>query len=103
MIYQLFVYIPESHLEGVKSALFKAGAGRYQHYDCCAWQVLGEGQFRALEGSNPFIGQHNQVSRVSEYRVEMICQADYLPAVLMALRESHPYEEPAYGLIPLQT
>ena len=34
-MYKLTVYIPESHLEAVKDALFAAGAGCYNAYDRC--------------------------------------------------------------------
>jgi hypothetical protein len=43
-------YVPETHLEQVKSAMFSAGAGRVGDYDCCAWQTLGQGQFRPQDG-----------------------------------------------------
>ena len=101
-MYKLTVYIPETHVEQVKGALFAAGAGRYANYDCCAWQVLGQGQFRPLEGSQPFVGTAHQVERVAEYRVEMIVEDAAAPAVLAALKRSHPYEEPAYDLVRIQ-
>jgi hypothetical protein len=101
-MYKLTVYIPEAHVEQVKAALFDAGAGRYAGYDCCAWQVLGQGQFRPLDGSRPFVGQANRVERVPEYRVEMIVADDAVPAVLAALRASHPYEAPAYDLVQIR-
>lgn len=94
----LIVYIPLTHVEDVKSALFKAGAGRYKNYDCCSWQVEGTGQFRPLEGSDPYIGERNQVESVPEARVEMICEEANLSAVIDALRASHPYEEPAFAV-----
>lgn len=97
-MYKLCVYIPESHLEPVKQALFAAGAGRIGDYDCCCWQVLGTGQFRPLEGSQPFIGQTGEVEQVAEYRVEMVCADELVDAVLAALRDAHPYEEPAFDL-----
>ena len=95
-MYQLIVYIPMTHLDAVKQALFDAGAGRYENYDCCAWQVLGEGQFRPLQGSQPFLGEKNQIETVEEYRVEMVCVEEKLQDVIAALRKTHPYEEPAY-------
>ena len=98
-MYKLTVYIPETHLEAVKAALFAAGAGRYASYDCCAWQVAGQGQFRPLAGSRPFLGTAGQVARVAEYRVEMIVPDAAAPAVLAALKAAHPYEEPAYDLV----
>ena len=93
---KLTVYIPESHLEVVKSALFAVGAGRYKAYDCCSWQVLGTGQFRPLTGANPMIGNIGQLEQLPEWRVEMICTDDVVEAVRTVLRQSHPYEEPAF-------
>lgn len=98
---KLHVYIPASHLEPVKQALFKAGAGRIGDYDCCAWQVLGQGQFRPLAGANPTIGQHGKLELVSEYQVEMVLDDENLKPVLMALKEAHPYEEPAFGVFQM--
>jgi len=98
-MYKLTVYIPEAHLEPVKAALFAAGAGRYGAYDCCCWQVLGQGQFRPLAGSHPFVGQTGLVEKVLEYRVEMICRDDALADVTAALRAVHPYEEPAFDFV----
>ena len=97
-MFKLCVYIPESYVETVKQALFAVGAGRIGDYDSCSWQVLGQGQFRPLEGSQPFIGQTGAVEQVAEYRVEMVCADEVVDAALSALREAHPYEEPAFDL-----
>ena len=101
-MYKLTVYIPESHLEAVKDALFAAGAGRYAAYDRCCWQVLGQGQFRPLAGSAPFVGKTGVEERVPEYRVEMICADGAVTAVTAALRKVHPYEEPAFDFIRVE-
>ncbi|MDO6461623.1 NGG1p interacting factor NIF3 [Granulosicoccaceae sp. 1_MG-2023] len=98
---QLVVYIPCDHTEAVKRALFAAGAGDYGNYDSCAWQVSGTGQFRPLAGADPFIGRPGEIEKVAEDRVEMLCQNDRLPAIIAALREAHPYEVPAFHIIPL--
>lgn len=101
-MYKLCFYIPESHLESVKLALFEAGAGRQGDYDQCCWQSLGEGQFRPLAGSKPYLGQAHQLSRVAEYKVEMLCEENVIEQVLAALREKHPYQEPACDVIRLE-
>ena len=93
---KLTVYIPETHLEQVKGALFEAGAGQYEGYDCCSWEVRGTGQFRPLRGSDPFLGVQGEVERVTEYRVEMVLRDELVDAVRSALRRAHPYEVPAY-------
>lgn len=97
-MYKLVFFVPESHVEQVKQAVFAAGAGRIGDYDSCAWQTLGQGQFRPLDGSQPFLGQRGQVETVSEYRVEMVCREELIQAALAALRAAHPYEEPAYDI-----
>lgn len=102
-MYKLSFYVPESHVEQVKQAVFAAGAGRIGDYDCCCWQVLGQGQFRPLEGSQPFIGDHGEVEQVAEYRVEMLCASAHAKAVIQALLHAHPYEEPAWDLVETVT
>ncbi|MFT7054363.1 MAG: structural hemagglutinin/hemolysin toxin protein RtxA [Psychromonas sp.] len=102
-MYQLIFYVPASHLESVKNALFKVGAGSIGNYDHCAWQSLGDGQFRPLAASNAFIGTKNNITKVAEYKVEMVCSAGKIKSVLQALLTSHPYETPAYGVLEIKT
>jgi hypothetical protein len=97
--YKLIFYVPASHLDVVKLAVFEAGAGRQGNYDQCCWQVLGEGQFRPLAGSDPFLGEQNKVESVQEYRVEFLCNEAFLASAVAALISAHPYEEPAYDVI----
>jgi hypothetical protein len=100
---KLGFYVPASHLEQVKAALFAAGAGRIGNYDSCCWQALGQGQFRALDGSQPYLGQQGKVETVEEYRVELVCEDRLLREVVAALRAAHPYEEPAFDVVQLVT
>lgn len=100
-MYQLIFYVPDTHLERVKAAVFSAGAGRLGDYDSCCWQTLGQGQFRPLGASQPFIGEHNTTEFVSEYRVEMIVAGEFIDEVIAALKTAHPYEMPAYHAIEL--
>lgn len=102
-MFKLGFYVPESHLEEVKSAAFAAGAGRIGNYDCCCWQSLGEGQFRPCDDSRPFIGQVGKLEQVAEYRVEMVCGNDCVGDVVAAMKQAHPYEEPAWDLVQLVT
>ncbi|MGP1615890.1 MAG: hypothetical protein ACTS5Y_12660 [Pollutimonas bauzanensis] len=102
-MYKLGVYVPASHLEPLKAALFAAGAGRIGNYDSCCWQTPGQGQFRALEGSAPYLGQQGKVEIVEEYRVELVFDEGLLTQVIAALRAAHPYEEPAFDVVKLVT
>lgn len=102
-MYQLSFFVPESHLESVKNALFEQGAGHFNAYDQCCWQVRGEGQFRPLADSRPYLGKPGRLEKVPEYRVEMICQDDRIKEVVQTLLCVHPYEEPAYALTRIMT
>lgn len=100
--YKLSFYVPKSHLEKVKQNIFAAGAGRYNNYDQACWQCIGEGQFRPLKGANPSIGNINELTRIAEYKVDIICDADNIKDVIKALCEAHPYEEPSYDVVKLE-
>ena len=91
---KICVFVPESAVEQVKQAMFTAGAGKIGDYDSCCWQTIGQGQFRPLEGSSPFIGELD--------RIEMVCADEYIKDVVAALKSSHPYEEPAYDVWKLE-
>lgn len=103
MLYRLSFYVPVSHLETVKDAVFDAGGGCYGEYDRCCWQTLGQGQFRPLSGSRPYLGRMGQLEQVDEYKVEMLVEESRVPAVKNALLQSHPYQQPAYGFSQLLT
>lgn len=92
----LCFFVPPEALEAVKSAVFAAGAGRMGQYDQCCWQCEGRGQFRPLNGSDPYLGQAGQLETVVEYKVELVCADERLRDVIAALRKAHPYEEPAF-------
>lgn len=100
--YQITFYVPEKHCEQVKQAMFEAGAGTLENYQECAWQTLGQGQFKPLEGSNPFLGDKDKLEIVSEYKIEMLCTIDKIKPVIQALKSSHPYESAAYNIIKLE-
>lgn len=100
-MYKFIAYIPESHVETVKTALFEAGAGHFDGYSHCSWQVLGVGQFKPLKGSRPAIGEIDKVEYVAEWRVETIVPRHLIEAVVRAYKHAHPYEVPAYDVYEL--
>ncbi len=101
-MYKLSFFVPEEDLEQVKSAIFSTGAGRIGNYDSCCWQVLGLGQFRPLEGSDPYIGQQGEIETVAEWKVELVCSDELIHQAVAAMKEAHPYEEPAYDVWKLE-
>lgn len=98
---KLFTFVPHSHAEQVRQALFDAGAGHISAYDQCSFNAEGYGTFRGAAHTNPFVGQPGQQHREAETKIEVILPAYLKQQVLQALRRSHPYEEVAYDLVAL--
>ncbi|HLN52899.1 MAG TPA: Nif3-like dinuclear metal center hexameric protein [Lentimicrobium sp.] len=95
------VFVPESHAEQVRDAIFRAGAGVIGNYDCCSFNVEGKGTFRANAGSSPFIGNIGTLHTEPEIRIETIMPKWIENKVLKSVREVHPYEEIAWDSYPL--
>jgi len=96
-IYKIEVYVPEKYCEKLKREMFNAGAGKFRNYDLCAWQTIdGIGQFRPLNGSNPFVGKAGSVEKVREIKIELVCEEKYLEKTIKAINKFHPYETPAF-------
>ncbi len=96
---KLTFYVPIDSCEAVKNALFDVGVGRIGNYDRCSFETLGTGQFRALEGANPTIGKVGDVEKIPEVRVEMVMEDHILSVAVKALKNSHPYETPAFDVV----
>jgi dinuclear metal center YbgI/SA1388 family protein len=100
-LYKLVTFVPYSHAVQVREALFAAGAGHIGNYDCCSYNIKGEGTFRAGDNTNPFLGEIGKLHSEGEIRIETIVPKDKIGRVIQALKRSHPYEEVAYDLYPL--
>ena len=101
MTRKLVVFVPHDALEQVRDAIFAAGAGRIGGYERCSWYTEGTGTFVAGEGTSPAIGERGVEERVPETRLETVFPDDRQEAVLAALRDAHPYEEPAFDVYDL--
>jgi len=102
-MYILIFYVPESHLERVKNAVFKAGAGAIGDYSRCSWQVKGTGQFQPGEQSSPFLGSRGSLEEIPEYRVEVACPDERVEDIAGAFLREHPYEEPAHHFMKVKS
>jgi dinuclear metal center YbgI/SA1388 family protein len=99
LLKKFVTYVPASHAEETRNALFKAGGGEIGNYSECSFNAEGFGTFKPGSGTNPFVGKTGEQHRENEIRIEMI-MPDYLEKVIIsALREIHPYEEPAYDIL----
>lgn len=99
--HQLQFFVPQSHVEHVKKAIFDIGAGQIGAYKHCAWQVLGTGQFIATETAKPAVGSCNIPEKVPEYLVVVFCDESCVEKVVQALVRAHPYEAPVYCVQPV--
>ncbi len=95
-------FVPGSHIEKVKNALFEAGAGVIGNYDQCSFSLEGKGTFRAGENTNPFAGKRGGQHTEDEVRFETVLFSHLKTAVINALLLSHPYEEVAYDIYRLE-
>jgi dinuclear metal center YbgI/SA1388 family protein len=95
------IYVPPSEARAVRAAVFAAGAGQIGDYSCCSWSVTGTGQFLPQDGASPAIGTVGTAEYVVEDRVEVVAPERARAAVLAAMRDAHPYEEPAFDVIAL--
>ncbi|MBO3442956.1 Nif3-like dinuclear metal center hexameric protein, partial [Clostridium sp. CCUG 7971] len=102
VLYKLAVYVPNSHVEIVKSALGASGAGHIGNYSHCTFNSEGIGNFKPLDGSNPFIGNEGMIESVNEVKIETIVPQRILGGVISKMISSHPYEEVAYDLYKLE-
>jgi dinuclear metal center YbgI/SA1388 family protein len=98
---KLTVFVPAGDADRLREALAAAGAGRIGDYEAASFTTPGEGRFRPLEGASPAIGEVGSLEVVEEVRVEVVLPRHLRSAVVAAMLEVHPYEEPAYDVVEL--
>ncbi|NJJ34961.1 Nif3-like dinuclear metal center hexameric protein [Clostridioides difficile] len=101
-LYKLAVYVPCNYSDELKRVLSNSGAGHIGNYSDCAFSIEGEGQFKPLEGSNPFLGSINDIEVVNEVKIETVVPQKLLGGVISSMLDAHPYEEVAYDLYKLE-
>jgi len=99
MLDTLVTFVPREATAELLDALADAGAGQLGDYERAAFTSAGTGTFRPLEGANPTVGSVGDAEQVAEDRIEMVLPRHRRQAVLAALRQAHPYEEPAFTLV----
>lgn len=98
-INKLQIFVPTAHAEQLKAALAEVGAGQIGDYDHCFFSVKGSGEFRALDNSNPFVGQKGQVHQEEELKIECVFESHLKADILEAIQANHPYETPAFDIL----
>jgi dinuclear metal center YbgI/SA1388 family protein len=100
--YKVIIFIPEKDLTKVSDAIFNAGGGVIGEYTKCSFSTGGIGTFEGSENSNPAIGKKVNFEKINEIKFEVIVNSWMLNKVIAAIKKTHPYEEPAFDIIPVQ-
>lgn len=98
---KIVTFVPHQQAEEVRQAMFKAGAGHIGDYDSCSYNLKGEGTFKGGDSTNPFAGKAGKLHTESEIRIETVAPSYLKNKVINAIIASHPYEEPAFDIYPL--
>lgn len=100
-MFKLIFFAEAEYKDQIRSELFSLGLGKIGAYDSCCYETKGIGQFRSLEGANPYKGNIGETESFEEYKIEMVCPDDLIEEAVAKLKEVHPYEMPAYDVIKL--
>lgn len=101
-IYKISVFVPVSHALKVRDAMTREGAGYIGGYSHCTFMGEGKGSFKALDGSEPYVGMINELTTVDETKIESVVREENLDRVIKAMLKVHPYEEVAYDVYKLE-
>ncbi|HEX3356799.1 MAG TPA: Nif3-like dinuclear metal center hexameric protein, partial [Tepidisphaeraceae bacterium] len=99
--YKLVTFVPANAEEKVSESLFAAGAGRIGDYSSCSFRTPGTGTFFGEPGTNPTVGQAGKFEQAEEIRLETVVPLNRIDDIIRALKQTHPYEEPAFDLVQL--
>ena len=99
---KLVYFVSAEHVDETRKAVFEAGAGHIGNYDFVSFNSEGKGSFRPGEGANPYVGNKGELHFENEVRIETIFPKHLKNKIVNALIKSHPYEEVAYDLYPLE-
>jgi dinuclear metal center YbgI/SA1388 family protein len=101
-LFKIVTFVPEAYHEKVRQAMFEAGAGHIGNYDSCSYNIKGTGTFKGDENTNPFVGKKGSLHNEQEIRIETVAKKENLNTIILALKQNHPYEEPAYDIYQLE-
>jgi hypothetical protein len=95
---KIVTYVPITHADKVRDAIGKAGGGKLGNYSFCSFSTRGIGRFLPGAGAHPAVGAIGKLESVEEERIEFVCDTKLRAKVMRAIRQAHPYEEPAIDI-----
>ena len=85
---KLFTFVPATHIEALRDALFAAGAGQVNGFDQISYATLGVGTVDGQMGA--------------QIKLEVVFAAGEQGKILAALQQYHPSENVPYDLMPTE-
>ncbi|MCC6288688.1 MAG: Nif3-like dinuclear metal center hexameric protein [Chitinophagaceae bacterium] len=98
---KLYTFVPHTHSEKLRTALWQAGAGHIGNYSECSFNAEGTGTFKGAANTNPFVGEQGRLHYEKEIKIEVIFPGWLQSRIIRALTGAHPYEEPAFDIVAL--
>ena len=98
---KLEIFIPETHLAQLQTALQSVDAGHIGNYDSCISYSKVIGTWRPLDNANPYMGRRSEITQQPELKVEVRILSDNLEKTITAIKAIHPYETPVINIISL--
>lgn len=101
LFYKLNVFVPQASETVVREAFLEVGIGKQGFYEGCSFSCDGTGRFRALPGADPFVGRIGEWHEEEEEMISVLVPKHLLPQAIRSMLSVHPYEEPAYEVVPI--
>lgn len=100
--YKYAVFVPLDAVDKIHQAIAQAGGGQIGNYAECTFRTNGEGTFKPLKNSSPYLGKKNQLKKTPELKIETIISEEKITGLHKAIKEVHTYEEIAYDFYELK-
>lgn len=101
-MYKIDVTVPEDSADELREAIGRAGGGKVVDYSFCSYLVKGIGRFKAEQDADPAVGKVGELTLVVEENIQTTSDETHIGAVIKAIKDTHPYEEPVINVVKLE-
>lgn len=98
-LFKIALFVPPEYKDRMMDAITDSISKVVENYDRTFSFSQTTGTWRTLDGADPFIGSVGKISEVPEIRLEFVVKESDLKNTVKAIRNAHPYEEPAMDII----
>ncbi len=104
--FKVNIFVPKKSFETFKTKIntfLSTKTPAETKYKDTSFSSLGTGEFTPVNDANPIIGKLNEVARVEEIKMEIVVSQEQISQLANAIKLFHPYEEPAFEILPTKT